>query len=161
MAAVNEERIWRELDQVMDPEIPVVSVVELGVVREVELTDDGARVTMTPTFSGCPALDVMREEVNQQLKSLGLSSIEVRWELDPPWTSDVLSEATRRKLREFGLAPAPEHRGNVELVLDEPRACPRCGSKDTTVKNRFGSTLCRSLHYCNECQEPFHALKPL
>lgn len=161
MASLDEERVWRALNEVMDPEIPVVSVVELGVVREVEITDEGARVTMTPTFSGCPALDVMRQDVKAQLQSLGLSAIEIRWELDPPWTSDVLSEATRHKLREFGLAPAPKHEGNVQLVLEEPRACPRCGSRDTTLKNSFGSTLCRSLHYCNECQEPFHALKPL
>ncbi len=158
---VDEARAWRALDEVMDPEIPVVSVVELGIVREVEFTKHGARVTMTPTFSGCPALDVMREEVRTRLKSLGLSSVEVRWQVDPPWSSDALSEATRRKLRHFGLAPAPQHGGNVQLVLEEPRACPRCGSRGTTVKNSFGSTLCRSLHYCNECQEPFYALKPL
>lgn len=146
----------------MDPEIPVVSVVDLGVIRDVEIqAEGGVRVTMTPTFSGCPALDVMREEVARQVRSLGHEQVQVVLEYHPPWTTDDLSDRGREKLREFGLTPPAEHGGNVALVLDGPRACPRCGSRDTELKNSFGSTLCRSLHYCKDCREPFQAIKPL
>lgn len=157
-----EDRIWRALERVMDPEIPVISVVELGIIRDVQATENGGvQVTMTPTFSGCPALDVMRQDITAELRSLGFEPVQVKLEYDPPWTTDSLSERGREKLRQFGLAPPPEHQGNVTLALDQPRACPRCGGEDTSRKNSFGSTLCRSLYYCNNCQEPFPAFKPL
>ena len=146
----------------MDPEIPVVSVVDLGVIREVDVkAEGGIRVTMTPTFSGCPALDVMRKEVARKVRSLGHDEVQVLLEYHPPWTTDDLTDRGREKLREFGLTPPAEHGGNVALVLDGPRACPRCGSRETELKNSFGSTLCRSLHYCKDCREPFQAIKPL
>lgn len=157
-----EQHIWRALEQVMDPEIPVVSVVDLGVVRRIAVDgEDSVRVTMTPTFSGCPALDVMRREIGEQLERLGFDEVEVRVELSPPWTTDAISERGREKLRRFGLAPPPQHGGRIDLVLEQVRLCPNCGSDNTTVKNEFGSTLCRSIHYCSHCQEPFQAFKPL
>jgi ring-1,2-phenylacetyl-CoA epoxidase subunit PaaD len=153
--------VWRALGEVMDPEIPVVSVVDLGVIRQVEVDGQKARVVMTPTFAGCPALDVMREQVTQALAALGFETIEVLLSFDPPWTTEGLSDETRAKLRAFGLAPPLRHGGNVLLVLDQPAECPYCGSQDTRLTNDFGSTQCRSIHVCNGCGGPFEAFKPL
>lgn len=153
--------IWRALDGIMDPEIPVVSVVELGVVRQVEVDGSRASVVMTPTFAGCPALEVMRQQIALAVAGLGYETVEVELCFDPPWTTDALSPETRTKLCEFGLAPPPLHRGQVRLVLDAPAACPYCGSEDTRLTNAFGSTQCRSIHVCNACGGPFEAFKPI
>lgn len=153
--------IWRALQGVMDPEIPVVSLVELGVVRSVHAERGKALVEMTPTFSGCPALDVMQQQVRERLADLGFEEIDIAIKLNPPWTTDWLSDDVKAKLREFGLAPPRKHGGNVRLVLSEPTACPYCGSLDTELKNGFGSTLCRSIYVCHDCQQPFEAFKPL
>lgn len=153
--------VWGALQDVMDPEIPVVSLVDLGVVRSVHVQDGTAHVEMTPTFSGCPAMEVMRQQVRERLLSLGYVHVEIVIKLDPPWTTDWLSDEAKGKLRDFGLAPPRRHGGNVRLVLSEPTACPYCGSLDTELKNGFGSTLCRSIYVCHACQQPFEAFKPL
>ncbi len=158
---LTEEEIWQALKEVMDPEIPVVSLVDLGVVREVQVEGDRVTVTMTPTFSGCPALAVMQQALREKVLELGAAEVEVRTVLEPAWSSDAISEEAREKLREFGLAPPPVHGGDLNIVLHEPVACPYCGSHNTTVKNAFGSTLCRAIYYCNECQQPFEQFKPL
>lgn len=158
---LTEEAAWEALESVRDPEIPVVSVVELGVVRRLEVHAGSVKATLTPTFAGCPALEVMRAEVEARLRECGYAEVEVEFEYDPPWTSDGLSEATKTKLRQFGLSPPPRHAGNVLLVLDSPAVCPYCGSSQTSLKNSFGSTLCRSIHYCQACNQPFEGFKPL
>lgn len=154
-------QIWEALEGVKDPEIPAVSVVELKVARQVEVVGSHVRVTITPTFAGCPALSAMRDEIKRTLLGLGFESAEVSLRLDPPWTTDDLSQETLARLRQFGLSPPPKHGGNVRLVLEQPAACPYCGSDDTQVKNDFGSTACRSIHVCNNCRQPFEAFKPL
>jgi ring-1,2-phenylacetyl-CoA epoxidase subunit PaaD len=158
---LTEADIWRALQEVPDPEIPVVSVVEMGIVRSVQLSGDGVTVSMTPTFAGCPALDFMRSAIQVRLQALGLARVEVQTVLHPPWTSDWISEAARDKLKAFGLAPPPRHGGNVELFFLDQVACPYCGSHETRIKNSFGSTLCRAIFYCNHCRQPFEQFKPL
>ncbi len=145
----------------MDPEIPVVSVVDLAVVRQVEFSQGTPVITITPTFVGCPALDVMKEQIHQAVERLGYEQVEVQVSHDPPWSTDQMSAEAKEKLRQFGLSPPPEHGGRIELVLEATPACPYCGSENSQRKNNFGSTLCRSIHYCLDCQQPFEAFKPL
>jgi ring-1,2-phenylacetyl-CoA epoxidase subunit PaaD len=153
--------VWRALEDVKDPEIPVVSVVGMGIVRDVEVDGDAVTVKMTPTFSGCPALEVMRREIAERVRGLGAASVEVETVLYPPWSSDWIDDESRRRLKEFGLAPPGRHGGRVEVVFFEPVACPRCGSTNTTIRNSFGATLCRAIYTCDACQEPFEQFKPL
>lgn len=157
----NEALIWQALDDIKDPEIPVVSVVEMGIVRAVQVEDNRVTVTFTPTFSGCPALDVMREQIHNRLKALGIADVEVKTVLHPPWTSDWITDAARAKLKAFGLAPPARHGGNVRLILLDQAPCPRCGSNDTSIRNSFGSTLCRTIYTCNACRETFEQFKAL
>jgi ring-1,2-phenylacetyl-CoA epoxidase subunit PaaD len=158
---LTEADIWRALETVKDPEIPVVSVVEMGIVRAVSLTEGAVTVKMTPTFSGCPALDVMRREIVECVRQLGVPDVRVETELYPPWSTDELSEETRARLKAFGLAPPPMQSGYIPLTLHQPVACPYCDSKDTLLKNSFGSTLCRAIYYCQTCQQPFEQFKAL
>lgn len=159
---IRERDVWRALEGVKDPEIPVLDLVEMGIVRAVEVAPDGAvRVDLTPTFSGCPALHVMREEAAAAVRALGAPAVEVRVVLAPPWTTDWMTDAAREKLRDFGLAPPERHGGGLELLPEAPARCPRCGSHDTVMKNAFGPTLCREIHWCHPCGEPFEAFKAL
>lgn len=161
---VDEAAVWRALEGVPDPELPVLSLVELGVVRAVEVAPDGAvRVDLTPTFSGCPALHVMRAEAAAAVRALGAPAVEVRVVLAPPWTTAWLTEAAREKLRRFGVAPpAPpegDAGGGLELLPHPPARCPRCEGHDTELRNAFGPTRCREIHWCRACGEPFEAFK--
>lgn len=155
------ENIWRALDEVADPEIPVVSLVEMGVIREVERAEGGIIVTMTPTFSSCPALLVMENDIKEKLVELGVEKVEVHSRLDPPWTTEWITEKARQKLKGIGLAPPPRHNGDFELALRNAALCPRCGSEDTLLRNSFGPTPCRMIFTCNTCGEPFEQFKPL
>ena len=163
MLTLTVEQIWQLLDEVKDPEIPVVSLVEMGIIRAVELRGETVAVKMTPTFSGCPAWRVMQQDVVQKLQQAGIARVEIEHMLDPPWSSDWITPAARQKLKSFGLAPPPHHGGNLQeiLLVDAPIACPYCDSTNTTVKNTFGPTLCRAIYYCNDCQQPFEQFKPL
>ncbi len=158
---VNEETIWAALAEVADPEIPVVSLVEMGIVRGVALDGQNVTVTITPTFSGCPALHAMQADIVTRLKALGCAEVRVETVLHPPWSSDWISDEARRKLKAFGLAPPPPHGGHITLTFFDPVACPYCDSTNTSVKNSFGPTLCRAIHYCHNCQQPFEQFKPL
>jgi len=153
--------LWEALKEVMDPEIPVVSLVDMGIVRAVETDGRNVTVTMTPTFSGCPALVVMERLIAEKMKEVGAETVEVKTVLKPAWTSDWISEEGRAKLKAFGLAPPPVHGGDVNIMLVPTVACPRCDSTNVTVKNTFGSTLCRAIYYCNDCQDAFEQFKPL
>jgi ring-1,2-phenylacetyl-CoA epoxidase subunit PaaD len=161
MTDFSRDQIWQMLNTIADPEIPVVSLVELGIARGVQIDGETVIVTITPTFAGCPAMHAMREEIVEKLRSIGVERIEVRTSLNPPWTSEWLSDEVRSKLRQFGLAPPPHHGGDIELALQEAVACPHCGSKDTVLDNAFGPTLCQSLHYCHACRQSFQRFKPL
>jgi ring-1,2-phenylacetyl-CoA epoxidase subunit PaaD len=160
-AGERERAVWRALEGVMDPEIPVVSVVDLGIVRAVDIRGEATTITITPTFTGCPALDVIREEIHEAVRAAGFVQVNVHVVNDPPWSTDWLSEQARQNLRSFGLSPPKKHGGNIDLVLEDPAECPYCGSFDTELKNRFGSTLCRSIHICRSCRQPFESFKPL
>lgn len=155
--------IWQALDEVKDPEIPAVSVIEMGIVRDVQVSSAGeVRVQITPTFSGCPALEFMRREIAAKIQSLGCAKVEVEIILYPPWSTDWMSDIAREKLRQFGLAPPPHHGGNfIAIASLDVIACPRCGSTNTTIKNTFGSTLCRAIWYCHNCRDAFEQFKPL
>ena len=158
---ISEAAVWEALEGVKDPEIPVVSVVEMGIVRAVEVEGERVRVTMTPTFSGCPALHVMRADIANCVQALGADDVEVRTVLHPPWTTDWITEEAREKLRSFGLSPPARHGGNLAITFYEPAPCPYCGAEDTSIRNTFGSTLCRAIYYCNACQQPFEQFKAL
>lgn len=159
MVTLTAEQIWRALDDVKDPEIPVVSVVEMGIVRDVAVSDGKVTVAMTPTFSGCPALHVMKADIEKRVRELGVEDVEVIVSLAPRWTTDWISDEARAKLKAFGLAPPPHHGGDFNVIFLDTAACPFCGSNDTTIKNTFGPTLCRTIYYCNSCQQPFEQFK--
>jgi ring-1,2-phenylacetyl-CoA epoxidase subunit PaaD len=161
MRTVTVLDVWQALESVKDPEIPVISVVELGVIRQVNVDAGHVTVGMTPTFSGCPALDVMRRDIEHAVKNLGADSVDVKILLSPPWSTDMMSDEARRKLRDFGLAPPPRHGGQTALILLDEAICPHCQSHNTSIKNSFGPTLCRALYYCNACQQPFEQFKGL
>lgn len=156
------EAVRDALAGVMDPEIPVISVVDMGIIRDVAVSPDGVTVTMTPTFSGCPALHVMRRDIEAAVLRLGAEKVTVRVVLNPAWSTEWISAEGREKLRQFGLAPPPRHAGDpASVAFFDLAECPRCGSTNTTMRNAFGPTLCRMIWYCNECQEAFEQFKPL
>lgn len=161
MAVLTRELVLQALHDVKDPEIPVVSVVDLGIIRDVAIDGGQVVVTMTPTFAGCPALPVMQAEVAERVRRLGAQAVEVRLALSPPWSTDLMTDEARDKLRAFGLAPPPPHQGLIQIILAEAAACPFCGATDTTLKNSFGPTLCRAIYFCNACQQPFEQFKAL
>jgi ring-1,2-phenylacetyl-CoA epoxidase subunit PaaD len=149
------------LARVVDPELPMLTLDDLGVIRSVEETPEGVTVTITPTYSGCPALQVMRDDIRAALAGYG--TVEVRTVLSPAWSTDWISEAGRRKLAEAGIAPpgsAP--RGPIPLLLTTPRVrCPRCGEPVTEELSRFGPTACTALRRCPACREPFEHMKEI
>ncbi len=159
---IASDKIWQILSNLPDPEIPVVSLVEMGIVRDIEQGPDGhVTVIITPTFSGCPALEVMKTEIVEKLRQAGCEHVNVRTVLSPPWTTDWITETARAKLKSFGLAPPHKHGGDFAILLFDPVACPYCGSENTTLKNNWGPTPCRMIFYCNHCQQPFEQFKPL
>jgi ring-1,2-phenylacetyl-CoA epoxidase subunit PaaD len=160
-AHLDTQAIWRALDAVTDPEIPVVSIVEMGMVRDVRVHDESVTVALAPTFAGCPALDAIRNAIQEKLRALGVARGEVQLVLNPPWSSDWITESARAKLKAFGLAPPPVHGGNVTLFFAEAVGCPYCGSTNTRVTNSFGPTLCRAIYFCRNCQQPFEQFKAL
>jgi ring-1,2-phenylacetyl-CoA epoxidase subunit PaaD len=155
------EVVWKALEEVKDPEIPVVSLVEMGIVRHVEVGENKVIVSITPTFSGCPALQAMQTDIVERLKRMTDAKVEVKIVYSPAWTTDWISDEARAKLKAFGLAPPPQHGGSVEITLLEEVACPYCGSTKTSLRNSFGSTPCRMIFYCNNCHQPFEQFKPL
>lgn len=154
--------IWIALKDVMDPEIPTVSLVDLGVITAVDVTPENvAHVTMTPTFSGCPAMEYMRNQVRERLEEMDFQGVEVEMNMDEAWNSNRLTDEGREALAKFGLAPPPHYEGVLELDVLSNVPCPNCGSRNTEMRSPFGPTLCRSLHYCKQCGEAFEQFKPL
>jgi ring-1,2-phenylacetyl-CoA epoxidase subunit PaaD len=159
---LTREQILNWLDEVKDPEIPVLSLVDLGIITDITIQDHEVKVEMTPTFVGCPALDVMQQEVKEKLRAHGVHQVTVEVNYKKPWSSDRLSEKGRAALRQLGLAPPPAGKVLVEdLEILEHVPCPRCGGTDTELRNPFGPTLCRSIHYCRTCHEAFEQFKPV
>jgi ring-1,2-phenylacetyl-CoA epoxidase subunit PaaD len=160
---VTAERVWEALAEVPDPEIPVISLVDLGVVRDVEVDDGHVRVEFTPTFLGCPAVDVMRDRMEEAVRALGAEP-QIDVVLDDSWSTDRITPAGREKLRESGFAPpAPREATGPTLVQLESHAfrCPYCGSTDTRLENIFGPTPCRSIRWCASCRQPFEQFKTI
>lgn len=162
MARHTNEEIWEALREVMDPEIPTVSLVDLGVITHVEITEGNvAKVKMTPTFSGCPAMDYMKNQVRERLEAMEFDGVEVEMNLDEAWSSNRLTDEGRKGLAEFGLAPPPKYEGVLELDVLSDVPCPNCGSRNTYMRSPFGPTLCRAIHTCRDCGETFEQFKPL
>ncbi|HEY0806893.1 MAG TPA: 1,2-phenylacetyl-CoA epoxidase subunit PaaD [Pseudonocardiaceae bacterium] len=160
-------RARRVAAAVLDPELPVLTLADLGVLRDVAADDDGLLVTITPTYSGCPAMETMRTDLVASLRAAGFDRVRVRTALSPAWTTDWITEDGRRKLVEYGIAPPNKvnrRTGPVPLTLSPPVSlvrCPRCGSPDTEELSRFGATACKALRRCRSCAEPFEHIKEL
>jgi ring-1,2-phenylacetyl-CoA epoxidase subunit PaaD len=157
------DRVWALLATVMDPEIPVVSVVDLGIVRDVRFDDAGLEVAITPTYSGCPATKAIEQGIAEALADAGYADARVTTVLSPAWTTDWIGEDGRRKLRQYGIAP-PEGSSSAKRALfaEQPTVpCPRCASKRTEMISEFGSTACKALYRCTDCREPFDYFKCL
>ncbi len=153
------QRAWRVAAQVVDPEIPVLTIADLGVLRSIDVTEGRVEVTITPTYSGCPAMNMIALEIEVALRGAGIAVACVRTVLSPAWTTDWLTEDGRRKLREYGIAPPKPGGGRRLLFGHDTIACPRCGSDDTHLLSEFGSTACKALWRCAACQEPFDYFK--
>jgi ring-1,2-phenylacetyl-CoA epoxidase subunit PaaD len=157
-----QEQILTWLEEVKDPEIPVLSLVDMGIITAVEINGRRVKVEITPTFVGCPALEMMRTEITNTLLKHGAEQVETEVNYRQSWTSERLSERGRKALQQFGLAPPPRGKVLVEdLDVLTHVPCPRCGSTRTELKNPFGPTLCRSIHYCLDCREAFEQFKPV
>ena len=155
--------MWDALAEIPDPEIPVISLVDLGVIRSVDVSRDQVRVEFTPTFLGCPALEVMRDAIGERIAALGAEP-EVQVISDDSWSTDRITPEGREKLRASGFAPpAPRANGAPQLVQLQSNVfrCPYCGSRDTTLENIFGPTPCRSVRYCRSCRQPFEQFKTI
>ena len=162
MVKMEVKEIWDLLNTIPDPEVPAISIVELGVVRDVRITDKAVEIDITPTYSGCPALKNMEEQVRAKLLLVGLTP-SIKTIYKPAWTTDWMSDETKEKLREYGIAP-PEKVSfeNLHPFANNdkgPVACPFCRSIDTSLTSRFGSTACKALHFCNACRQPFEQFK--
>jgi ring-1,2-phenylacetyl-CoA epoxidase subunit PaaD len=160
---VTEAEVWDALAEVEDPEIPVISLVDLGVVRAVRVEGERVRLELTPTFLGCPALEVMRAQLTAAIEGLGAEA-DVEVVLDDSWSTDRITPEGREKLRAAGFAPpAPREASAPRLVQLQSQAfrCPYCGSTDTKLENIFGPTPCRSIRYCSSCRQPFEQFKTI
>jgi ring-1,2-phenylacetyl-CoA epoxidase subunit PaaD len=160
---ITEETIREALQDVMDPEIPNLSIVDLGIVHKVSVSDEGVEVTLMPTFVGCPALEVMKEGVRERIGQLAPDvPVNVKVTMDEPWTTDRITERGRLALKTSGFAPPPRGdmpaRGNL-IQLMPVAECPYCGSRKTVMENAFGPTLCRAIYYCRDCRQPFEQFK--
>jgi len=158
---ITEEKIWNILETICDPEIPVLNIVEMGIVRKISIDDTVCRIIVTPTYSGCPAMKTIEDQIIEELLLNGIDSVEVKKTYSPAWTTDWLSDETKIKLREYGIAP-PEGTSEEDFfdsILTKNITCPYCKSTNTKLTSEFGSTSCKSLHYCENCLQPFEHLK--
>jgi ring-1,2-phenylacetyl-CoA epoxidase subunit PaaD len=160
---ISKEEIIEVLHEVKDPEIPTISVVDLGIVSNIEVSPAGdVKITLTPTFAGCPALKLMEKMVAERVRHVeGVGTVEVETTFDNPWNTDKISEQGLLALKKHGLAPPPRHSSTSQLDVLERMACPWCGSTNTSMKTPFGPTLCRSMHYCDNCLQAFESFKPV
>jgi len=164
---VTVARVWDALAGVPDPEVPVVSIVELGIVRGVSVGEGGVRIEVTPTYSGCPATESIASAIRERLAGIGIADVELVTRLSPPWTTDWLAPEAKRKLAAFGIAPPHVTGARIDVAGISPlrRAsvvvpCPRCGSTQTSLLSQFGSTACKAQYRCDACLEPFDYFKP-
>lgn len=159
--------IWDALESVPDPEVPVISIVELGIVRDVAWRDGRLRIAITPTYSGCPATELIATMVREKLAAIGIADVELVSQLAPAWTTDWMAPAAKARLAAFGIAPPQGSAPRVDVTgisplrrAQVPVPCPRCGASDTRLVAQFGSTACKAQYVCNACREPFDYFKP-
>lgn len=159
---VTETEIWEFLKEVSDPEIPVLTVVDLGVIRTVSYENDVCTIVITPTYSGCPAMKVIEEDIIEKLNEKGIHHVKVELTLSPAWSTDWITENGRNKLLEYGIAP-PENEVDKSVLFAEPTVvpCPKCRSRNTRMISLFGSTACKAHYQCNDCFEPYDYFKCL
>lgn len=158
---IEEKEIWTILEEVKDPEVPVLSVVDLGIVRSINTSGDAIDITITPTYSGCPAMDVINMDIRLKLIEKGYRNVHIQQQLSPAWTTDWMSEEGKQKLKAFGIAPPnPKQQFcKTEMFQQEAVQCPRCDSWHTEVISQFGSTACKSMYRCLDCKEAFDHFK--
>lgn len=157
--AISIEQIWRILETVTDPEVPVLSVTDLGIIRDVQVKDGLAEIIITPTYTGCPAMDVISMQIRMALIQHGITHSKITQVLSPAWTTDWMTEEGKQKLKAYGIAP-PVGRSMYEQDLEEIQVqCPQCNSLNTRLVSQFGSTSCKALFQCNDCKEPFDHFK--
>jgi ring-1,2-phenylacetyl-CoA epoxidase subunit PaaD len=153
------QRAWDIAAQVVDPEIPVLTIADLGVLRDVAINDGCVEIAITPTYSGCPAMNMITLEIELALERGGIRNPKIRTVLSPAWTTDWMSDDGRRKLKDYGIAPPQAGSGRRALFGEQQVTCPQCGSDDTEVLSEFGSTSCKALWRCKSCREPFDYFK--
>lgn len=160
MNSINEEKVYEWLADVKDPEVPALSILDLGIVRKVSVNDSSINVTITPTYSGCPAMDVISIGIRMALAGHGIKQVTIDQQLSPAWTTDWMTEDGKRKLKEYGIAP-PNRKAFSSLGLfeEEDIQCPRCNSTHTEMVSRYGPTSCKALYKCLDCKEPFEHFK--
>ena len=153
---VQEKKIWEILETVSDPEIPVLSIIDMGIVRDVQLKDSELTITITPTYSGCPAMDAISMDIRLKLIEQGYRQVKIQTVLSPAWTTDWMSEPGKEKLKAYGIAPPVSRAEEASMHAIE---CPHCHSQHTTLLSQFGSTACKALYQCSDCKEPFDYFK--
>ncbi|MGE5350638.1 MAG: 1,2-phenylacetyl-CoA epoxidase subunit PaaD [Acidobacteriota bacterium] len=157
-----KDEILKLLECVMDPEVPVLSIKDLGILRDVEVSSGHIEVMITPTYSGCPAMRAIQDEIISTLKAKGFDNVTVKTVYSPVWTTDWMSDEAKGKLKDYGIAP-PLKGSDEEfiplMINTDTVSCPYCNSEDTVLRSRFGSTACKSLYFCNSCKEPFEYFK--
>ena len=164
-SGITKEQVYEWLSTVTDPEVPILTIQDLGIIRDVILSDSPtgdkqATIVITPTYSGCPAMDVIALNIRMALLSRGIKHINIENQLSPAWTSDWMSEEGKRKLKEYGIAPPVRKSVNPLALFEEDNVpCPKCSSDDTTLTSQFGPTSCKALYKCNTCHEPFEHFK--
>jgi ring-1,2-phenylacetyl-CoA epoxidase subunit PaaD len=156
-----EQKVWARLAEIPDPEVPVITITELGVVRDVQWDGSELAITITPTYTGCPAMSLFTAEIRAAMHEWGFDNVKINTVFSPAWTTDWLSQSAREKLRQYGIAPPVQHTANPDDLFAPPPAvpCPRCGSAHTHEQSRFGSTSCKALYLCDSCHEPFEYFK--
>jgi len=160
----NEKDIWKLLSEITDPEIPVLTIVELGIARSVEKKDDKFIIKITPTYSGCPAMAAIENEIDKKLHLNGIQKYEVKKDFSETWTTDWIPEEAKKKLKEYGISPPGKTESDEDFLNNlkgeqKEVACPYCGSTNTKLQSKFGSTACKAQYYCLDCEEPFEHFK--
>ena len=159
---VNENEIWKVLQNVKDPEIPLLSVVEMGIITGVLISEDNfVKIKMTPTFAGCPAVNYMKDDIISKINVLPVSGVDVEVSYDVQWNTNMITDKGREMLKESKFALPQKHNGLVQIEMLENVECPFCESKDTLLKSSFGPTQCRAKYYCNTCLQSFEQFKPV
>ena len=156
---ITKEELWKLMETVYDPEIPVLSVIDLGIVRDINIYKEEIEIIITPTYSGCPAMDVIAMNIRMALVKEGFTSIKISHQLSPAWTTDWMTEAGKQKLKSYGIAPPSAKTFDKNYLENLVVECPLCRSKNTKLISQFGSTACKALYQCLDCQEPFDYFK--